>query len=60
MNRDEIRIGQWVVYQAHEHAPREDGQVVRYDGAELAFVLYRGDVTPKATYITDLTAGEQP
>lgn len=60
MNVDEIHIGQWVVYQAHEQAPREDGQVVRYDGGALAFVLYRGDSTPKATYLTDLTPGEKP
>lgn len=37
-----------VVYRAHPGAPAEDGEVVRV-GERYVFVLYRGDLHPKAT-----------
>lgn len=42
-----------VVYRATPRGPFEDGEVVGV-GKRVVFVLYRGDVTPKATYPEDL------
>ena len=56
MKREDLHEGQSVVYRAHPDAKAEDGRVVRLDDRQpaLAYVLYRGDSTAKATYITDL------
>lgn len=61
MKRSQISVGQWVTYQA-DSSQAEDGQVVSLHAlkAGLAHVLYRGDSTPKATYIVDLEPGAQP
>lgn len=55
MNRSKIYVNQPVVYRPHG-GKAEDGVVVSLHAkkAGLAHVLYRGDSTPKATYISDL------
>lgn len=62
MQRSEIHLDQWVIYQGRPDGPREDGTVVSLHALErgLASVLYRGDTTAKATYISDLTPGRLP
>lgn len=47
--------GDPVVYRAgHPGAAAEDGEVVRVGRTGIVFVLYRGDLTPKATDPDDL------
>lgn len=60
MKKDEIRVDQWVIYTPYPGADSEDGRVVSLAARErgIAYVLYRGDTTPKATYIKDLVAGQ--
>lgn len=60
MKRHEIRLDQWVIYQAYPGAAPEDGRVVSLKALDrdIAHVLYRGDSTPKATHIRDLVAGQ--
>jgi hypothetical protein len=62
VKKEEIHLNQWVIYQAYPGADSEDGKVISLAAVErgIAHVLYRGDETPKATYIKDLMAGSIP
>lgn len=55
MTLDEAKdhVGSGVVYRPHERAKPEDGVITRIHG-DIVFVLYRGDLTPKATRPQDL------
>lgn len=59
MSPEDITEGQSVVYRAHPEARAEDGRVVRLgERPDIVFVLYRGDSTPKATRVADLSPVE--
>jgi hypothetical protein len=51
-------VGDWVIYRPYPGAPAEDGEILRFsDDPSLAFVLYAGDRSAKATRLADLTHG---
>lgn len=55
MDRAQAFEGQAVLYHAHPGAASEDGVISRFGRDGIAFVLYDGDLTPKATRLDDLT-----
>lgn len=55
MDRSEAFEGQAVLYHAHPGAASEDGTITRFGRDGIAFVLYDGDLQPKATRLDDLT-----
>lgn len=55
MDRAQAFEGQAVVYRAHPDAAPEDGHITRFGRDGIAFVLYDGDSTAKATQLDDLT-----
>lgn len=48
MKISDLKEGDWVVYRPHPDAQAEDGVVQRVT-ERYAFVLYKGDLHPKAT-----------
>jgi DNA polymerase-3 subunit epsilon len=55
MDRAQAFEGQAVLYRAHPGAASEDGKIIRFGREGIAFVLYDGDLDPKATRLEDLT-----
>lgn len=60
MDRTQAFEGQEVLYHAHPGAASEDGVITRFGRDGVAFVLYDGDLTPKATRLDDLTPRVAP
>ena len=59
MNKDEVYVGQWVIYRPHPSAAPEDGTVVSLDALERGIVLvkYATGLDAKSTYLVDLVPG---
>jgi DNA polymerase-3 subunit epsilon len=55
MDRTQAFEGQEVLYRAHPDAQPEAGVITRFGRDDIAFVLYAGDATAKATRLDDLT-----
>lgn len=56
-----LNLNQDVVYRPHPDAPAELGKILRFSADDAsAFVLYRGDPTPKSTRLADLAPAPRP